>query len=195
MEWSNKSEINLSVIAVQMPEDLETPVIIDKRKLMSLSDICSERIKRASKKVKKENPKTEADLGFKIFKLTNSNYKPWKNYEGLSVEELEKQFSLFTTPLVDGWKADDLLQEVLLLEGFPLDSKIELQNDFKKNKVHQASSDFCEHKLHVCLDKKIAPETIANLNLGDGDIFICLDSAITDEEKVRLADKGLIKTI
>ena len=57
------------------------------------------------------------------------------------------------------------------------------------------TSDFCEHKLLVRLDKKVYADTIKNLQLNEDDVFICLDSAITDQDKVTLQDKGLIKTI
>lgn len=182
-------------ILVQLPEELPKESEAYSKGFKTLTDIGIERLKRVSKKIKKENAKSGSDLGFKVFKLTNSNYKSWNNFNGHSIEELEKQFSLFTTPLVEGWKSDELLFEILLLEGFPLDSNIELQKDYKKNKVNFVRSDFCEHKLLICLDKKIAPETVASLKLNDGDIFICLDSAISDQDKVRLSDKGLIKTI
>jgi hypothetical protein len=58
--------------------------------------------------------------------------------------------------------------------------------EYKKNKVHQVVSDFCEHKLLICLDKKVYVDTIRNLKLGEKDIFICLDNAISDQEKVTL---------
>lgn len=182
-------------ILIQLPEPVDEKSEAYKMKLRHISDITKERIRKVISIQKRTNAESEIDLGFKVFKLTNSNYKSWNNYDGQSKEELEKQFSLFITPLVDGWKQENLLSEILLLEGFPLNSKIELQKDFKKNKLSQIVSDFCEHKLLICLDKKIAPETVASLKLNDGDIFICLDSAISDQDKVRLSDKGLIKTI
>ena len=66
---------------------------------------------------------------------------------------------------------------------------------FTENSVQKVTSDFCEHSLYVCLDKKMENATINALILGDNDIFICLDNAVTDQDKIRLDDKGLIKTI
>ena len=65
----------------------------------------------------------------------------------------------------------------------------------RNNIVNKVTSEYCKHALLVCLDDKIEKETVANLELGDNDIFICLDSAISTEDKLRLSDKGLIKTI
>lgn len=128
-------------------------------------------------------------------RLENLNYQQWKDYHGDNLDEVMNLFENASSSLVEGWTVENLLTEILLLEGFPLDSKIEEIENYKKNKVQQVSSDFCEHKLLVCLDKKVYKETIKSFNLTDTDIFICLDTAITDEDKVILADKGLIKTI
>jgi adenine-specific DNA-methyltransferase len=96
---------------------------------------------------------------------------------------------------VDNWKEENLLTEIILMEGFPLDSAVTVVKDFKKNKVTQISSDFCEHSLFVCMDRTIDADTIKALSLSEHDIFICLDNAVTDQDKARLDDKGLIETI
>jgi hypothetical protein len=83
----------------------------------------------------------------------------------------------------------------MLLEGFTLCSTISILDSIKTNLIKKVSSEYCQYHLLVCLDETIAKETIANLTLGDKDIFICLDSAISTEDKLRLSDKGLIKTI
>ncbi|MCL2137924.1 MAG: site-specific DNA-methyltransferase [Treponema sp.] len=135
------------------------------------------------------------DIGFKVFRLSNSNYKKWQNYTGTDIRKTEDLFAQYENPLVDNWKEEDLLTEIMLTEGFPLDSTITVIKDFKKNNVMQITSDFCEHSLFICLDKTINAETIKALALSQHDIFICLDNAVTDQDKVRLDDKGLIKTI
>lgn len=183
---------NRQFITVQLDEPIGEK-IDDKKKYKTISNFSKERIKRASKKLKKEFAKSENDLGFKIFKLATSNYSNWSDYSGKSSKELETLFSNAVSPLVKGWKPENLLSEIMLIEGFPLDSKIETVKT--KNTLQTISSDFYEHKLLVCLDKKLDRTTVANLKLEGDDIFICLDSAISDEDKVRLADKGKIKTI
>jgi adenine-specific DNA-methyltransferase len=135
------------------------------------------------------------DTGFKVYRLAPSNYKKWQNYTGTDIKEAEGLFAQYENPLVDNWKEDDLLTEIMLTEGFPMDSIVTVINDFKKNKVTRITSDFCEHALFVCLDKTINAETINTLVLSEHDIFICLDNAVTDQDKARLDDKGLIKTI
>jgi len=142
-----------------------------------------------------ENSNKSLDIGFKVFRLAPSNFKKWQNYTGTDIKVTEDLFSQYENPILDNWKEEDLLTEIMLAEGFPLDSMATIVKDFKKNKVTQISSDFCEHSLFICLDNTIYAETIKALTLSEHDIFICLDNAVTDQDKVRLDDKGLIKTI
>ena len=130
-----------------------------------------------------------------MFFVIQIEYQSWSDIKSDNIKDLENIFSSLESNLVEDWKEEDLLVEILLAEGFPLDSIFEEIKDFTKNKVKQIFSDFSEHKLFICLDKKVHSETIKNLKFNDTDIFICLDNAITDEEKVTLSDKGLIKTI
>ncbi len=194
-----KDSGNRKWILVQIPEEIDdsTPAGINAKKLglKRISKVSAERIKRAAKSIKKENSKSILDLGFRFISIDKSNYKNWQNFKEADVKKLELEFENFESPLIENWKEEDLLTEVMLIEGFPLDSKIEKDTSHKKNNVQIVSSDFCEHRLLVSLDKKVYAETIKALQLNDNDVFICLDSAITDEQKVTLSDKGLIKTI
>jgi hypothetical protein len=133
------------------------------------------------------------DTGFKVYRLAPSNLKQVKPYTGTNVKELPDWFS--GDPLVEGWKPENLTTEVMLKEGFPIDSTITKLDVYKKNKVYQVSSDSCDHSLVLCLDAHIESDTIEKLDLGELDIFICLDSAISDQTKARLDDKGRISVI
>ena len=135
------------------------------------------------------------DLGFRVYRLDRSHFKPWTDYTGDDVDALQAKFDLFEDPLVDGWQPDNLLVEIMLVEGFPLDSTVTRQSQFTANDVRLVESDFHEHRLWVCLDQRIEPATIQALALADNDIFICLDSALDDETKLRLSDRGNLKTI
>jgi adenine-specific DNA-methyltransferase len=165
----------------------------------NISEISKERIRRTSKMYssKFEDNPTMFDLGFKVFQLAPSHFKHWENYKGTSVEELESLFEDHTSPLVDDWKSidDGLFTEVLLLEGFPLDSTVILLAEYTSNQVRRVECPFHENRLLICLDEQIERDTIDNLDLSENDTFICLDTAIDDQTKTILADKGLIKTI
>lgn len=195
LEMVNNSS-KYKFIMVQIPEPCEKDSEAYKGGYKNISEIGKERIRRVIKKLRKESKKNaRQDFGFKVFKLDKSNFKQWQNYDGSDLNQLKDLFEKQGEPLVDGWKSENLLVEIMLQEGFPLDSDVLELKDHKKNKVIQVSSSFCQHKLLISFDKKIAQDTIDNLKIEGEDIFVCLDSALTDEQKVTLSDKGFLKTI
>lgn len=159
----------------------------------SISDICLHRLINSSQNEFIND--NQLDFGVRVFKLEFSSFKSWQPYNGDSLEILDDLFEKQNISLKDGWHQKNLLSEILLIEGFPLDSHIEKIELFDKNHISKITSDYCEHKLIICLDEKVQSDTIKDLQLEENDIFICLDTAITDQEKVLLSDKGLIKTI
>lgn len=142
------------------------------------------------------------DVGFKVYRMTSSNFK---KYTPVSGQDKEAENSLFKeleenlVPLVEGWKSENVLTEIILKQGFALDCTKEKVDSFKKNKIWKItdSADAVSKKikLYVCLDNSIEEETIKNLTLNDDEKFICLDAAIDDSAYARLADKGRIETI
>ena len=182
---------NKKFILVQLNEKIDENKVAYKKGYRYIPEITRDRLMKSAKKNKQKNK----ELGFKYYRLRSSNYKVWENIVEGDIEKLELAFEKFESPLIDNWKEEDLLAEVMLIEGFPLDSKIEREEAYTKNKVQAVTSDFHEHRLLVCLDKKVSADTIKALQLKEDDVFICLDNAITDEQKVTLSDKGLIKTI
>jgi adenine-specific DNA-methyltransferase len=204
IEQNKEDGGNRTVICVQLPEKCAKDTEANKAGYKTIAEIGKERVRRLILKLKKEikgnrdlfiNDKYMLDLGFKVYKLNISGFKRWRNYEGLNPEQLEAQFEEFNTPLNNNWKKRDLVSEIILLEGFPLDSKTDKMKGLDKNKVEIVTSDFCEHRLLVCLDEKIYAETAKEIQHQENDIFICLDSALTDQLKLTLADKCLLKTI
>lgn len=176
-------------ILVQIPEIIDEDSVAGLHGYKTITKIGIDRIKKA---ISKFNFKG----GFSVFKLTTSNYKNWNNYTGSSVQELELNIDLFNqNPINEKWTWSGLLNEIILLEGFSLDSTTEIQKQCKSNKVLKISDSYCEHSLLICLDKEVKQDTIQSLELTGNDIFICLDSAIGNVDKLRLSDKGLIKTI
>ena len=137
----------------------------------------------------------EEDLGFKCFKLQHSNFSDWENFVGNDASQLELHFTQAESPLVAGWTPENLLAEILLLQGFPLDSRARPLAEFKSNRVLEITSEFCQHRLYVCLDAKIQPETVQAFKLRAEDILVTLDSALSDEAKIRLADQVNLKVI
>lgn len=194
-----KEDTKYRFVCIKIPEKLSDLDEAKKSGFDTVSGIGIDRIRRIFSKLSDgDRDKVEnQDLGLKVLKLTSSHYKPWQNYHGESVEELESLFESYAEPLVENWREieDGLFTEILLLEGFPLDSTVTEMTEYTANRLRRVTCDYHENRLIVCLDDALSPETVEALNLTDGDTFVCLDTAVDDKTKARLADKGLIKTI
>jgi len=179
---------------VQLPEPT------DYEQFSTIAEIGRERIRRAAA-LNKPNQKedlrlyTEGDLGFRCYTLTHSNFKDWIPYENRDTSQLEILFDKHEIPLVDGWTPNTLLVEILLIHGFPLDSQTTFLDAIENNSVYRIHSEGMGHEMIVCLDEEVYDETIQKLNLRSEDILVCLDSALSDEVKIRLADQTNMKVI
>jgi adenine-specific DNA-methyltransferase len=196
MEQNEEDEGNRKFILVQFPEQLPKP----EKKLNTIADIGKERIRNFIKKVLLSRKDVFAlgnniDLGFKCLNLCLSHFIEWQPFYQHDTTQLELRFHQAETPLVVNWKPDNLLVEILLLQGFSLDSRIRPMPELKENIVNEVSSDFCQHRLYVCLDKEIQRRTIADLHIKPDDIIVCLDNALSDESKITLADQSNLKVI
>jgi len=183
-------------IMVQLPEPVPPDSPASNMGLSTIAEIGKERIRRAIQKLAEEHPEKaktregRSILGFKVYKLARSNFREWRDYLGEDPREYQLQLAeMAQSPLVEGWKPEDLLAEVMLQQGFPLDSQVATLPEFGPNTVYRVQSDFHDFSLYICLDEQIQTQTAERLmSLPKEDIFICLDSALTDELKMRLDD-------
>jgi adenine-specific DNA-methyltransferase len=183
------TDLSLSFVCVQLPEAIQDDEPAFKAGYSSISQLTMDRIR------KYQSNHTKAK-GVRLLRLKHSNYAEWFNVSESSLNGLERNLDLFNqNPLKEGWTKDGFIYEIILSEGFVLSSTLEKVAEYKKNEVIKVSDEYCEHSLLVCLDKEIKTETIKSLELSDNDIFICLDSAISNVDKLKLSDRGLIKTI
>ena len=190
-------------ITVQLPEICKHDSEAYKEGYKNIAEIGKERIRRVITQIKEEqqnqlefNAEKKQDLGFKVYKLDKSNRKIWKNHQNENIQTLEDLLSDFENPLIDGWKEEDVVTEIQLIEGFPLDSKIEQADVFSGNRVLEVASALISHKLFICLENKLKSETVELVkSLASDDIFICLDNALTDEAKLQLTDSCNVKAL
>lgn len=210
MELNKDDNSNRKFVMVQLPHKCEENSEAAKAGYSNICEIGKERIRRAGAKVLEEAKSNkdmfsedyQLDIGFKVYRLQNSNFVKYTPVEGQDEDSQNKLFEEFEKnqiPLVQDWKAENVLTEIILKQGFALDCTKENVDSFKKNKIWKItdSADAVSKKikLYVCLDNSIEEETIKNLTLNDDEKFICLDAAIDDSAYARLADKGRIETI
>ena len=72
-----------------------------------------------------QHDKKELDLGFKVFKLSPSNFKIWRGSEIDSEEKLVLQMDAFTDPIKPGSEKQNMLYELMLKAGYELTSPVQ----------------------------------------------------------------------
>lgn len=196
MEQVRKDGVARSFILVQLPEPTPEDSKARENGYADVAAIARRRVKEAIKKLRDEATSSSSeDLGFQCLSLGESAFRPWADYQGNDAAELESLFAAAGSPLRDGWTPDQLQLEVQLLEGFPLDSTVSTLATTRNSLVTSITSASCGHRLVTCFDQHIDDGVLDELELHTEDVFVCLDSAITDEQKLGLADRCNLKTI
>ena len=113
-------------VCVQLPEKIDENTEAFKVGYKTISEIGKERIRRVIKKVKEDiEKKSTMDLGFKVLKLKNSNFKIWRGDVIDTAEDLEKQMDLLKDPVKPEALEQNLLWELMLKSGYDLNTPIE----------------------------------------------------------------------
>ncbi|AKK12085.1 hypothetical protein CUTER_10605 [Corynebacterium uterequi] len=120
-------------ISVQLPEPTGEKSEARKAGYETISQITRERIRRAGAKIfEEESGKLDGckdlDVGFRAYKLVDTNFAKWKADSSLSEDELVGLFSDLSDSADDRARPEALLTEVLLKLGFSLSEKIETIN-------------------------------------------------------------------
>ena len=157
---------HLRYVLVQLPEPLD-PTNKDQKiaadfcdelgKPRNIAELTKERLRRAAKKIKDENPMFTGDLGFRVFKLASSNIRAWEpNRDDLpkTLEESVEHLKLDRTE-------QDILFELLLKLGLDLCAPIE-EKTIGGKKVQSIGVG----TLLVCLAERIAVADVEPLALG-----------------------------
>lgn len=131
IEANDEDGGNRKFILAQLPELCEKDTEAFKVGYKTIADISKERIRRVIKKIEKEkaeNPDMfdngKQDFGFKVFKLTSSNFKIWRGNEVTEVN-LVQQLEAFTNPVHADSPQQNMLYELMLKAGYQLTDKVE----------------------------------------------------------------------
>ena len=153
-------------ILTQLPEPLESgnkdqKVAADFCELINkpqnIAELTKERLRRAAKKLKGENPAFSGDTGFRVFKLAASNIRAWEP----DAADLENSLLKNAEHLVQGRKEHDVLYELLLKLGLDLCVPIEAKTIAGKS-VHSIGGG----ALIVCLTDGLTKDVIEPLASG-----------------------------
>ena len=201
LELNQEDNGHRKFICIQLPEEADKNSEAYKAGYLTVADIGKERIRRVIKRMQQtdegqlalETP--DEDLGFKVFKLTESNFRPWKGLDEDTPEAYAHQMAMFTDPLVDHWKAEDVIYEVALKEGYGLNCRVEPFADPAANTIYRVADPDKEQSFYICLETTLQAAALRALNLSKDDLFICRDLALDDGAAANLALQCRLKTI
>ena len=169
-------------ICVQLPELTDEKSEAYKAGYRTIADIARERIRRAGAKIRADRADKLAsrnvplDLGFRAYRVGDSNFKQWNELASDS-EEIRQQALANLDPLEEGTTDDDLLTELLLKRGISPLAQID-QHD-----------DFCfipSEKLVICLAHSMTEELFTAILATKPSSIILLDRAFGDDVNLKV---------
>ena len=195
---------NRRFICVQLPEPLRSPKKSKNGTLLSnVSDIAKERIRCVIARIQHQDEARRPiefheeynQLGFKVFKLSESNYRRWQDSTEKDFDSYIQEMALFNDPLLDNWRVEDIIYDVAIKEGYSLNCRIAPLQNICANTVYKVTDIDKGQAFKVCLDDMIEPGLSKELNLDIQDLFICRDVALNDEMAANLSLQCRLKTI
>jgi adenine-specific DNA-methyltransferase len=184
----NRIHGDINFISVQLPEKCDARSTAFKNGYKTIADISKERVRRAGNNIRtdlKSQPDFDKaklpDLGFKVLKLEQSNFKQWQApSKDISDEALLQQMELLVEHIEPQASQEDLLYELLIKAGVMPSENIS-QIDLAGSKVFSVA----DNSLLVHLGDKINQACIdAVLNLAPSQ-FICLDKAFHGNDQLK----------
>lgn len=172
---------NRKYIMIQVPENIEKNSIAYNSGYRNICEIGKERIRKAGERIIEENKNDtnikNLDIGFKVFKVDNSNIK-WENkineknqfkynLDGIDADDMD---------FMPNTKDIDVVYEILLRQyGIPLTAKID-KLDFIGGRTYTI-----ENSIIVCLENKITKDIINKISELEPIKVIFRDSAFGED--------------
>ena len=176
---------NRKFICVQLPEACDKDSEAYKAGFATIADIGRERIRRAAKKIAEESKGKldfdggTLDLGFKAFRLEESNFKPWRGVFK-DAAELEQALTLFVDNVRDGAASEDILYELILKAGLDVNVPVETKKRYGKTYYRLDGG-----RLIVCLEEKITQTLVDAIIAEKPQQLITLDRAFTGNDQLK----------
>jgi adenine-specific DNA-methyltransferase len=130
LEENCKDGKNRRFILVQLPEQVTPESEAGKNGFETICDVTRERIRKVGKKIadeSKDHPQASQDLGFKSFKLHESNFAVW-DANAIEGDESKLELQLFAQVehVLPGRTNEDILFELMLKSRYELTTPVEL---------------------------------------------------------------------
>jgi adenine-specific DNA-methyltransferase len=192
-------------ILVQLPEPLSNDNEDQKigadfcdsiGKPRNIAEICKERVRRVILKLNVADTqrldlggKSKQDRGFRVFKLAESNFKPWNAQGKGDISALEKQLELHIKHIRDDRTPEDILYELLLKSGFPLTTPVDKMALAGKTVYSLAGG-----AMFICLEHAITLELIRAMAGKKPERVVCLDEGFAGNDQLKANAVQIFKT-
>ena len=186
MELNKVDDGNRQFILVQIPEQTDEATEAYKAGYKKISDITIARNKKVAEKLQAEGVET----GFKVFKLAMSNFPRAmfeldpKLDEAGNLQRLQQYINEKERQLFNTFDEANLLTEILIKRGFNLNYQTSKAEQFTKNNVLWVTDG--NKQAYVCLDSKLADDTVIYFMNNTTEHFICLERALDTTKKWNL---------
>jgi adenine-specific DNA-methyltransferase len=195
LRLSEATTRKINWILVQLPEEITKSgdgedafdFLVSCGKPTRVNEITKERVRRVIKKLDVGTTeglgldgKKNLDRGFKVYALDRSNFVPWDATAATDAASLEQQLELAVDNVVHGRSHADLLAEILLKTGFPLDTPI--------TKVTIAGTDVyqvADPGFLVCLAEKVDAPLIKDIAATKPHRVVILDAAFQGNDALK----------
>ena len=203
LEMGIDKSLPLRFILVQLPEPTE------RLDFPTIADITKERVRRVIKKIEAEqidarktqqgmldlndelNASTQLklDLGFRVFKLDQSNFNAWNSSVEHDSAKVERQLDLHIDHIRDNRTPEDILYELLLKSGFPLTTPVEQQTIEGKTVYSIAGG-----ALMICLDGNLTLRLIRAIAELKPERVVFLDEGFAGNDQLKANAVQTFKT-
>lgn len=170
---------NRKCISIQLPELTDEKSEAFKAGYKNIAQIGRERIRRAGDKILEDNKDKKVDIGFKAFRVAESNFRIWQN-NITDIEELKKQLELSLYNVNGKSSQEEILFELILKSGLDLNSKIE-EVKVGEKKYYRVNG----NKLSVCLEKSLDKNLMETIIKEKPTKIICLDIGFKGDDQLK----------
>ena len=182
LELNREENTDVSFIVVQLPEPT------GRQDFSTIAEVTKERVRRVIKGLNEADvgqlalgTEGKQDRGFRVFKLAESNFRPWKAEVAHQTEVLEQQLGLHVRHIREGRRAEDLLYEILLKSGFQLATTVETRTLAGKSVYFVASG-----ALVICLERELSMELVRAIAECRPERVVCLDEGFADNDQLKV---------
>ncbi|MCA0986575.1 site-specific DNA-methyltransferase [Guptibacillus algicola] len=189
LDMNREDDGDRKFLLIQLPERPNDK----EEKFDTIADLAVQRIKNSYKQVFNSELININANGFKVLELNRSNLKMWLSQNDQSVDYLVNKLDLFSTsPFIEGVSEQNIVIELMLNQGFPLNSMLHKNRE----NIWEVTHERIPFNLYISLQDNINNDVIEFLEkVQIGSLLICTDDSLSDEQKVLLSEKLNVKTI